>query len=191
MTYSFAGMQACVLHPSTEVRERVALRLSSLGIRTEGRWPALLPEDAAVDLLVVDIDRGEDGQFPWPSGEAPMPVVGLVGSETPGRLQWALRQDVDAFLPIGATATLFSALVIATARHAERAERRRATAEADRRNGLRLEVIRAVLVIMRREDIDEAAALKRLRAFAMVEQLPLEDAATQLLSDLGDAKAWA
>ncbi|KUF10783.1 hypothetical protein [Pseudoponticoccus marisrubri] len=191
MTYSFAGQQARILHPSAELRDRVAMRLSSYGIRAEGRWPALEPEDAAADLLVIDIDRGEDGQMPWPSGEAPMPVTGLIGSETPGRLQWALRQQVDAFLPVGATANLFSALVIASARFAERAERRRAAAEADRRNGLRLEVIRAVIAIMRSEDIDEAAALKRLRAFAMVEQLPLEDAATRLLADLGQTRARA
>ncbi|MGR3494026.1 ANTAR domain-containing protein [Citreimonas sp.] len=191
MTYSFAGLQACVLHPSSEIRERVSLRLASLGVRAEGRWPTLTPEDSAADLLVIDIDRGEDGQFPWQPGAAPMPVVGLVGSETPGRLQWAIGQDVDAFLPLGVTANLFSALVIASARRAERDARRRGAAEADRRNGLRLDVIRAVTVIMRSEDIDEAAALKRLRAFAMVERLPLEDAATRLLSDSGDTRVRA
>ncbi len=182
MTHSFAGMQARVLHPGREVRERVAKRLTSLGFVAEGRWPALAPGDAAADVLAIDIDRGEDGQFPWPAGTAPMPLIGLIGSETPGRLQWAIAQRVDAYLPIGATANLFSALVIAFARHAERREQQRNQAEIIRRNGLRLDLIRAVNDIARDEAVSDATALKRLRAYAMVERLSLEDAAARYLS---------
>lgn len=185
MTYSFSGMNARVLHPSAELRARIEGRLSSLGLTAEGRWPGLHASDHNVDLLLVDIDRGEDGQFPWAPGDAPMPIVGLLGSETPGRLQWAIHRGVDAFLPSGATANLFSALVIAFARHAERAEQRRYAAETDRRNGLRLELVRAVQAIMQAEGIDDAAALKRLRAYAMVERLALEDAAVLYLSGTG------
>jgi len=182
MTHSFAGMQARVLHPGREVRERVERRLASLGVAAEGRWPALEPGDDAADFLVIDIDRGESGQFPWSPGAAPMPVVGLIGSETPGRLQWAIAQGVDAYLPIGATANLFSALVIAFARHADRAGQNRDQAEIIRRNGLRLDLIRAVNSITRTEAVSDAAALKRLRAYAMVERLALEDAAVLYLS---------
>lgn len=191
MTYSFAGHHARVLHPSAEMRARLVRRLASLGIRAEDRWPALDDQDAAADLLVIDIDRGESGQFPWAPGAAPMPVVGLVGSETPGRLQWAIEQGVDALLPIGATANLFSALVIASARHAERVERQRAEAEASRRNGMRLELIRAVNALMQAEGIGDAAALKRLRALAMVERLPLEDAARRYLTDIASLRGRA
>jgi len=182
MTHSFAGMQARVLHPGREVRERVEKRLTSLGFEVEGRWPALEPGDDAADVLVIDIDRGEDGQFPWPAGAAPMPVVGLIGSEAPGRLQWAIAQKVDSYLPISATANLYSALVIAFARHAERAGQHQNQAEFIRRNGLRLDLIRAVNSIARDEAVSEATALKRLRAYAMVERLALEDAAALYLS---------
>ncbi len=191
MTYSFAGRQARVLHPSAEMRDRLVRRLASLGIRAEGRWPALDPQDTSADLLVIDIDRGESGQFPWAAGAAPMPVVGLVGSETPGRLQWAIDQGVDALLPTGAMANLFSALVYASARHAERTERQRTEAEASRRNGMRLDLIRAVIALMQAEGIGDAAALKRLRALAMVERLPLEDAAQRYLSDISALRGRA
>jgi len=182
MTYSFVGQQARVLHPSADMRAALMRRLASLGVQAEERWPALEPGDADAHMLICDIDRGESGQFPWQPGSAPMPVVGLVGSETPGRLQWAIDQGVDAFLPVGATANLFSTLVIAFARHAERGAQRQVQAETARRNGLRLPLIRAVNAIMQAEDVDDAGALKRLRAFAMAERLPLEDAAGRYLS---------
>ncbi|WP_373050514.1 ANTAR domain-containing response regulator [Thalassovita aquimarina] len=184
MTYSFAGMKALVLHPSAEVRDGLEQRLATFGVRAEGRWPELVPGDESADLLVVDIDRGENGQFPWGGGAAPMPVVGLIGSETPGRLQWAIDQGLDAFLPQGATAKLYSALVLGFARHAERAEIRRREAEAGRRATLRLELVQAVIAVMRDEGIGEAQALKQLRAFAMVERVALEDAARLYLSDV-------
>jgi hypothetical protein len=85
-------------------------------------------------------------------------------------------------LPIGATANLFSALVIAFARHAERAGQDRNEAEIIRRNGLRLDLIRAVNSIARTEAVSDTTALKRLRAYAMVERLALEDAAVLYLS---------
>ena len=181
MTHSFAGLTGLVLHPSTEVRAQIIQRLERFGIRAEGRWPELSDADASVDLLIVDIDRAEDGQFPWPPQAAPMPVLGLIGSETPGRLEWAIRQGLDAFLPIGATASLYSALVLGFARHTERQDARRKDAEVARRLTLRLDLLRAVFAIMQSEDIDEAQALKKLRAFAMVERIALEDAAALYL----------
>lgn len=54
---------------------------------------------------------------------------------------------------------------------------------------MRLEVVRAVTAIMREEDLDEARALKKLRAFAMIERLTLEDAALRLLTRFGEAHA--
>ena len=182
MTYSFVGKTGIVLHPSAEMRDQLVRRLASYGIRAQGRWPGLEPGDREADLLVIDLDRAEDSQFPWPPQAAPMPVLGLIGSETPGRLQWAIRQGLDAFLPTGAMANLYSALVLGFARHAERCEARRREAEVSRRASLRLELLRAVVAIMQDEGIDEARALKKLRAFAMVERVALEDAASLYLS---------
>lgn len=188
MIHSFVGKTGIVLHPSAEIRDQLVRRLASLGVRAEGRWPALAPGDAEADLLVVDLDRAEDGQFPWAPQAAPMPVLGLIGSETPGRLQWAIRQGLDAFLPIGATANLYSALVLGFARHAERREARGREAETTRRASLRLDLLRAICAIMRTEGIDEARALKKLRAFAMVERVALEDAAGLYLAGAAKRK---
>ena len=185
LTHSFNGTHACILHPSEMVVDSLLRRLRVLGVTAEHRWPALAPRDCDAGLLIIDLDRAHDDQLPWERGQAPMPVVGLIGSESPGRLAWALEQRIDAFLPLSAAANIYSALVVAFALHARRVEGDAREAETARRAGLRLEVVSAVLDLMQAEAIDAARALKQLRAFAMVERLPLEDAASLYLSERG------
>ena len=64
--------------------------------------------------MFFDADLGFDEQFPWKPGEAPMPLVALIGSEAPGRIEWALSHNADAQLlkPVG-NAGVYSALLIA------------------------------------------------------------------------------
>lgn len=111
-----------------------------------------------------------------------MPVLGLIRSEAPGRLQWAILQGLDAFLPIGATANPNLALLLGFACVAKRAEARRREAVGTRRVSVRLELLHVVLAIIRGEDIDEPRALKELPAYAMTKCLALEDAAALYLS---------
>ncbi|MGB8622762.1 MAG: ANTAR domain-containing protein [Paracoccaceae bacterium] len=179
--FNFAGARGVILHPGGTVRDRIAARCAAVGISVELRWPTLGAEDDAADFLIVDMDMGCDEQLRWAPGAAPMPIIGLIGSESPGRLDWALRNRFDAFLPLTATGSIFSALVIAHAKFRERCAMSEQNAETARRASLRLPLIRAVLAIMEREGVGEKQALKRLRAFAMVEQLPLEDAAQVLI----------
>ncbi|MCR9086987.1 MAG: hypothetical protein NXH97_09615 [Rhodobacteraceae bacterium] len=180
--HNFSGRTAIVLHRSEEIGQRIKARCDRLGVRAlvcTGDLSASLAETA--DMLILDIDTADDGMLPWPNGAAPVPVIGLVGSESPGRLAWALRQELDAFLPLSALGNLFSALVVGHEVFARKSETRARAAELARRSSGRLDVIRAVLALME-EGRDEALALKKLRAMAMVEQISLEDAARRLLA---------
>lgn len=183
LTHQFSGARAVVLHHSDDVRERLAARLRVLGVEVTGRRTALEPDDSRADFLFIDVDHAHDEQFPWPRGQAPLPTVALIGSESPGRLAWALESRVDAFLPLGAIANIYSALVIAHTTFEEKGQRRERDAKMAKRAGQRLDVIRAVLRLMQQKGLDEAAALKQLRAFAMVERISLEDAAGRYLSE--------
>lgn len=179
---NFAGRRAVVLHPAESVRAELIARLAALGVEASADWP----ESAAVraaDFLFVDVDMGHDDQIPWQPGTAPIPLIGLVRSESPGRLAWALGQNCDAFLSQAALGLVYSTLVIAAAKSAERLRVRRREEEAARRAGMRDVLVRAVLAIMQAEGVDELAALRQLRAFAMVERLALEDAAARYLDD--------
>lgn len=179
--HHFARRTACLLHRSDEVRGRLGERLGRLGIALAPAADRLAAGGAAVDLVILDLDSGYDGQLPWVAGPAPVPVIGLVGSESPGRLAWALQRELDAFLPVSALDHIFSTLVIAFETFDRKVERRAREAEMGRRANGRLDVIRAVLRLME-AGVDEAVALKQLRAFAMVERLSLEDAAARLLA---------
>lgn len=181
--HQFAGMSAVLLHRSVDVSARLAGRLEALGLFVTARSETLEPTDKAADFLIVDVDQAHDDQLPWPRGQAPMPMVGLIGSESPGRLGWALEQGVDAFLPLAAGTNLYSALVIAHTKYTEKMNSRRRESEAARRAGQRLDLIRAVLGLMQEKGVGEAVALKQLRAFAMVERITLEDAAAVYLSE--------
>ncbi|MEM8956498.1 MAG: hypothetical protein AAGC86_01665 [Pseudomonadota bacterium] len=181
LLHNFSGRTAIVLHRSEEVGQRIRARCDRLGICTVvclGDLDSSLA--ATADMLILDIDTADDGMLPWPRGEAPMPVIGLIGSESPGRLAWALDQETDAYLPLSSLGNLFSALVIGHEIYARKSDRRTHEAETARRKKGRLDVIRAVLLLMG-EGRDEALALKKLRTMAMVAQLPLEDAARLLL----------
>ncbi|WOI57120.1 transcriptional antiterminator [Palleronia sp. LCG004] len=184
--HNFAGRSALVLHRSEEPMRRVAERCDRLGIRAT-RHSGDLDARAlrGIDMVILDIDTGHDGQFPWEPGQAPLPLIGLVGSESPGRLAWALGQKVDAYLPVSALGTLFSALVVAHETFARKGHEREREAEAARQRAGRLDVIRGVLALMQ-DGVDEALALKKLRAMAMVERISIEDAARRVLSE-GDA----
>ena len=152
-----------------------------LGIQAQPQTGDLTGEAASeADIVILDIDTAHDDQLPWPTAQAPVPLIGLVGSESPGRLAWALRQQVDAYLPISALGNLFSALVIAHETFARKADLSSQEHEIARQRAGRLDVIRAVLLLMP-ECRDEALALKQLRTMAMVEQISLEDAAALLL----------
>jgi AmiR/NasT family two-component response regulator len=180
---NFAGWRALILHPMEQVQARIGARLAALGIAAEGRWPGLGAPDPGADLLLVDLDSGHDDQLPWSPGQAPMPLIALIGSESPGRLSWAIAHRADAYLPLAAPTTLYSAVVLAAASHASRAARAAQDAETARRASLRLSIVRAVNAIVAQEGIDDETALKRLRAYAMARRLPLEDAAAALLAD--------
>lgn len=183
LAHRFSGKRAVVLHRSVDVRRQLADRLGVLGIRVDGRSDTLENGDADADFLILDIDQAHDDQFDWERAQAPMPTIALIGSESPGRLSWALEREVDAFLPLTASAKIYSALVVAHAQFVRKQERRRHEAETARRAGKRLDLVRAVLRLMDEQGVDEAVALKKLRAFAMVERISLEDAAVLYLSE--------
>lgn len=180
--HNFSGRTAIVLHRSEEIGLRIKERCDRLGICAVICIGDLSDAVAATaDLLILDIDTADDGMLPWARGDAPMPVIGLIGSESPGRLAWALEQQIDAYLPLSALGNLFSALVIGHEVFARKSQQRARASELARRSSGRLDVIRAVLALMD-EGRDEALALKKLRAMAMVEQVSLEDAARLLLA---------
>ncbi|SHJ53054.1 Two-component response regulator, AmiR/NasT family, consists of REC and RNA-binding antiterminator (ANTAR) domains [Aureimonas altamirensis DSM 21988] len=178
---NLGGACAVVLHRPHAAVEGLTRQLAAIGLNVEHAWPDLPPSATGADFLFFDVDHGFDEQFPWKPGEAPMPLVALIGSEAPGRIEWGLSQRADAQLvkPVG-NAGVYAALLIA-----RRAfdERRRLEREIDclrERVSERQVIVRAV-VALAAAGIGEEQAYAQLRALAMSWQVTMELAAHRVI----------
>jgi len=180
---SLNSWRAVVLHPPHAVIDHIVRQLDRLGAKTRTVWPELEPSDASMDVIFFDTDNGYDEQFPWPPGHAPMPLIALIGSEAPGRVEWALAQGANAHLlkPVS-SAGVYSALLIAAHGFATRVRCEAEIQALTERLRKRPTVARALLALML-EGRDENAALDRLRLLAMDRQMTIEDAADAVVRE--------
>ncbi len=185
---NLGGAKAFILHRPHATVNALARQLSAIGLDVRECWPELPPDALAADFVFFDVDLGFDEQFPWKPGEAPMPLVALIGSEAPGRIEWALSQKADAQLlkPIG-TAGVYSALLIA--RQSFDARRRLADeiAALETRLAERQTIVRAVAALAA-QGVDDGRAYAQLRSLAMSWQVSVEQAARRIvaMSEEGD-----
>lgn len=179
---SLGGATAYVVHRPHATVTAIVRQLLAIGLVAKDCWPELPAEALAADFVFFDVDLGFDQQFPWRSGEAPMPTVALIGSEAPGRIEWALSRKADAQLlkPVG-NAGVYSALLIA--RQSFQARRRLADeiAALQSRVAERQTIVRAVAALCA-QGVDDGRAYKQLRSLAMGWQISMEAAAGRVVA---------
>src|SRR4051812_8876489 len=95
---NFGGLRALVLHHQDESIERLMRQLELLGLSVETRWDPIM-SDEHFDLILIDADQGFDDLLPWRGAETPVPVIGLLRSEAPGRIAWMLERGISAMIP--------------------------------------------------------------------------------------------
>ena len=175
------GARALILHRPHVTVKALARQLSAIGLTHEAHWPDLPASALGADFVFFDLDMGHDEQFPWRPGQAPMPTVALIGSEAPGRVEWALRMGADAQLlkPVGDSG-VYSALLIA--RTAFEARRAMAAEIEGLRSRLaeRQTVVRAVTLLT--TGGDDEAAYAELRKLAMGWRITIEEAAARVVA---------
>lgn len=176
------GARALVLHRPHVDGSAVLRQLAAIGLSAELVWPDLPPDAALADFLFVDADMACDEQMPWAPGEAPMPLIALIGTEAPGRVEWALKHRTDAHLvkPLG-NAGIYSALLIARQKFDERQELYREIAGLRLQVSERRTVVQAVLRLTERGQT-EAEAFALLRRMAMDDQITMEAAAARIIA---------
>ena len=115
---------------------------------------------------------------------APMPMVALIGSEAPGRIEWALSQGAHAQLlkPVG-DGGAYSALLIARAAFEARASLSAEITDLRLRLADRQTVVRAV-ILLAVHGKTEAEAYAELRSRAMVARETIEQAARRVVARL-------
>jgi AmiR/NasT family two-component response regulator len=177
---NLGGARAFILHRRHPTVQAITRQLAAIGLEATASWPELPVEALAADFVFFDVDLGFDEQFPWRPGEAPMPLVALIGSEAPGRIEWALAHKADAQLlkPVG-TAGVYSALLIARQSFEARKRLAGEIAELRQRVAERQTIVRAVAALSRGDD---ARGYEQLRALAMGWQVSLEQAARRIVA---------
>lgn len=180
---NLGGARALILHRPHPTVQALARQLAAIGLEVTSLWPEAGAAALAADFVFFDADMGHDGQFPWPPGEAPMPLIALIGSEAPGRIEWSLQAGAHAQLlkPVGDSGA-YSALLIARAAFDARLALSAEVAELRRRLDARQTVVRAVTLLAARGQCDEAQAYDRLRQIAMVWRVSFEDAARRIVA---------
>lgn len=176
------GARAIILHRPHPTVQALSRQLTAIGLEVTDAWPELGAAAVAADYVFFDADMGHDGMFPWPAGQPPMPLVALIGSEAPGRVEWSLRAGSHAQLlkPVGDNGA-YSALLIA--RDAFDAQRALSAEIADLKRRLdgRQTVVRAVSLLAARGKTEEQA-YAQLRQIAMAWRISFEDAALRIVA---------
>jgi AmiR/NasT family two-component response regulator len=158
-------------------------QLNRLGMTITEHDPAEPPPPQTADVIVVDADSipiKSDLATAWKVG---IPIIALIGTETPSRLKWLLDLQPASFLikPLR-SAGLYTALVVAfdaaqrrmdEAAHVERLE--------DRIRSRRV-VFAAVLQIMRAHDLQEADAFTLIRQTAMRHRTTIEQLSAEIIA---------
>ncbi|HDZ74310.1 MAG TPA: transcriptional antiterminator [Aurantimonas coralicida] len=178
---NLGGATAYILHRPHGATAALVRQLIAIGLSPVECWPDLPPEALGADFVFFDADMGFDAQFAWAPGEAPMPMIALIGSEAPGRIEWALSHGADSHLvkPVG-NSGIYSALLIAR----QGFEARRGLADEVRglkaRVAERQTIVRAV-VALAADGVGEDRAYAQLRVLAMNWQTTIEEAARKFL----------
>jgi AmiR/NasT family two-component response regulator len=134
--------------------------------------------DGARDILLVDGDLDHPLDLPVTAlGESPIvPVIGLIGVEAPSRLRQLVQMGASAYLrkPVHG-ATVYSALVLGVNAFNRKQMLEQCIATHEMRRRQRRFVVKAILEIMRSDNVDDEEAYVRLRRMSMRERLSVED----------------
>lgn len=153
-------------------------RLGMSVIETDPEQPIDPP--TAIDVIVLDADGVSIKSDVTPALKANVPVIALIGTETPSRLKWLLELRPASFLikPLR-SAGLYTALVVAFDCAQRRSEEAAHIEKLEGRIRSRRVVFAAVLRLMRGHGLSEEDAFNLIRQTAMryrttVEQLSAE-----------------
>lgn len=175
-TPNFLGEKAVILHRQDDNIRRLERHLDRLGIKSTVAWPDFDSSEHQADLVFFDGDNGYDGLFPWKKGEPPVPLIALISSEAPGRLEWILSQNTSAHLikPVQSNG-VFSTLVIAYANYEKHNAAANRARDLEDKIAQRPIVFSALLTLMECSNLDDNAAFAVIRSAAMDNRQSIED----------------
>lgn len=185
---NFRGQRALVLHRADKNSATLVRQLEGLGLEVRAEWPVDNLSPVGVDVIFFDADLGYDGLFSWPPGNPPIPLIAMMGSEAPGRIEWTLAHSPSAYLvkPIGSTG-VFSALAIAFHTFETQRQLNHTIDSLTKRARARPIVFKALLIVMERFGIGDSEAYRLLRTESMDQRVSIEELSQLITSNASNA----
>jgi len=185
---NFRGRHALVLHPADQNRAVLENTLIRLGLGVTSIDPSAgepMPSiQERVDLAFLDVDSGGSCAPSW--GQRDIPLIAIIGHESPSRLQQAFELLPSAFLlkPVRPSG-VYTAIFFAVNGHARDCQQAKAVANLEARHRARRLVLKAVLRVMERHGVDDDEAYRRLRKESMRLRITVEDLSSRILDTSG------
>jgi AmiR/NasT family two-component response regulator len=182
--FSVRGRRALMVMRDEREISIVRRQFGRLGMTISEHDPATPPPpDQTVDVILMDADAipiKSDQATAWKGN---VPVIALIGTETPSRLKWLLDLRPASFLikPLR-SAGLYTALVVAFDSAQRRVDEAAHIEKLEDRIRSRRVVFAAVLQIMRGHDMSETDAFSLIRQTAMRHRTTIEVLSAEIIA---------
>jgi AmiR/NasT family two-component response regulator len=182
--FSVRGRRALMVMRDEREISVARRQLGRLGMTISEHDPAEPPPpDQAADVILIDADSipiKSDHAILWKGN---VPIIALIGTETPSRLKWLLDLRPASFLikPLR-SAGLYTALVVAFDSAQRRVDEAAHIEKLEDRIRSRRIVFAAVLQIMRGHDMTETDAFGLIRQTAMRHRTTIEVLSAEIIA---------
>jgi AmiR/NasT family two-component response regulator len=182
--FSVRGRRALMVMRDEREISILRRQLSRLGMTVAEHDPAETPpQDQTADVVVVDADSIPIKSDLLTAWKLNVPIIALIGTETPSRLKWLLDLQPASFLikPLR-SAGLYTALVVAFDSAQRRMDEAAHLEKLEDRIRSRRVVFAAVLQIMRAHGLPEADAFTLIRQTAMRHRTTIEQLSAEIIA---------
>jgi AmiR/NasT family two-component response regulator len=182
--FSVRGRRALMVMRDEREISIVRRQLSRLGMTISAHDPAEPPPpNPAIDVILMDADSipiKSDHATLWKGN---VPIIALIGTETPSRLKWLLDLRPASFLvkPLR-SAGLYTAMVVAFDSAQRRVDQAAHIEKLEDRIRSRRIVFAAVLQIMRGHGMSETDAFSLIRQTAMRHRTTIEVLSAEIIA---------
>src|ERR1700681_3487109 len=182
--FSVRGRRALMVMRDEREISIVRRQLGHLGMTISEHDPAEPPlPNQTVDVILMDADSisiKSDHATLWKGN---VPIIALIGTETPSRLKWLLDLRPASFLikPVR-SARLYTALVVAFDVAQRRADEAAHIERLEDRIRSRRVVFAAVLQIMRGHDLSDTGWFTLIRQTAMRHRTTIEQLSAEIIA---------
>jgi AmiR/NasT family two-component response regulator len=182
--FSVRGRRALMVMRDEREISIVRRQLGRLGMTISEHDPAEPPlPNQTVDVILMDADSipiKSDHATLWKGN---VPIIALIGTETPSRLKWLLDLRPASFLikPLR-SAGLYTALVVGFDSAQRRVDEAAHVEKLEDRIRSRRVVFAAVLQIMRGHDMSETDAFTLIRQTAMRHRTTIEVLSAEIIA---------